>query len=95
MPKDAQTCLPMIKAANAANTLIVLFNRPAAESDAKSVVVAAVNYTLTKETVGHLVDRARETGKKHRAMILIGDLGDINAVADATFSKRPLKAMKT
>lgn len=80
VPKDAQTCLPMIKAANAAGIPIVLFNRPADKSDARSVAVVADNFALTKETVAYMVEQARATGRKHKAMILIGDLGDINAV---------------
>ena len=80
VPKDASTCLPMIKAANAANIPIVLFNRPAAKSDAKSVAVVADNVALTKATVEYLVGQANATGRKVRAMVLIGDLGDINAV---------------
>src|SRR6185295_931553 len=49
VPKDAQTCLPMIKAANAAGIPISLFNRPAAQSEARSVAVVADNFALTKE----------------------------------------------
>ena len=80
VPKDAKTCIPMIRAANAANIPIVLFNRPTDKSDTKSVAVVADNFALTKATVDYLVGEARKTGKKHKAMILIGDLGDINAV---------------
>lgn len=80
VPKDASTCLPMIKAANAANIPIVLFNRPAAKSDAKSVAVVADNVALTRATVDYLVGQATATGQKLQAMVLIGDLGDINAV---------------
>jgi inositol transport system substrate-binding protein len=80
VPKDAQTCLPMIRAANAANIPIVLFNRPADKSDARSVAVVADNQTLAQETVAYLVNEARKTGRKHKAMILIGDLGDMNAI---------------
>lgn len=80
VPKDAQTCIPMIKAANAAGIPIVLFNRPPAKSEARSVAVVADNFALTKETVTYLVEQARKTGRKHKAMILIGDLGDINAI---------------
>jgi inositol transport system substrate-binding protein len=80
VPKDASTCIPMIKAANAANIPIVLFNRPAGKSDAKSVAVVADNFALTKETVAYMIGEAKKTGKKHKAMVLIGDLGDINAV---------------
>ncbi len=80
VPKDAKTCLPMIKAANAANIPIVLFNRPADSSDARSVAVVADNFALAKETAAYLIDQARKTGRKHKAAILIGDLGDINAI---------------
>ncbi len=80
VPKDAKTCLPIIKAANGANIPIVLFNRPPDKSDAKCVAVVADNYALTKETVGHMISEAKKTGKKHQAMLLVGDLGDINAV---------------
>jgi inositol transport system substrate-binding protein len=80
VPKDASTCLPMIKAANAANIPIVLFNRPATKSDARSVAVVADNFALTRTTVDYLVGQARATGRKVQGMVLIGDLGDINAV---------------
>ncbi len=80
VPKDAKTCLPIIKAANSANIPIVLFNRPPDKSDARSVAVVADNYALTKETVSYMIGEAKKTGKKHQAMLLLGDLGDINAV---------------
>jgi inositol transport system substrate-binding protein len=80
VPKDARACIPVIKAANAANIPIVLFNRPPAESDAKSVAVVADNFALAKETVAFLVGEARKAGGRHKALHLIGDLGDINAI---------------
>jgi inositol transport system substrate-binding protein len=80
VPKDGKTCLPAIKAANAAGIPIVLFNRPAEKSDAKSVAVVADNESLTKLTVEYLLAQARTTGTRHKAMILLGDLGDINAI---------------
>jgi ABC-type sugar transport system substrate-binding protein len=79
-PKDAKTVIPMIKAANDANIPIVLYNRPPDPTDAKYTVVTADNVTLTKDTVNYLVTQARKTGQKHKAMILIGDLSDINAI---------------
>jgi inositol transport system substrate-binding protein len=79
-PKDAQTIIPMIKAANAANIPMVLYNRPADPTDAKHTVITADNVGLTKQTVDYLIEQARKTGKKHKAMVLIGDLGDINAI---------------
>ena len=80
VPKDASTCLPMIKAANLANIPIVLFNRPAGKSDAKSVAVVADNFALTKETVAYMISEAKKSGRNHKAMVVLGDLGDINAI---------------
>lgn len=80
VPKDASTCIPAIKAANDANIPIVLFNRPAGETDAKSVAVVADNQALTKATVDYMIGEARKTGRKHKAMVLVGDLGDMNAI---------------
>lgn len=80
VPKDAKACLPILKAANAAKIPIVLFNRPAEKSDARSVAVVADNYTLAKQTVAYMVGEARKSGRRHKAMILIGDLGDVNAI---------------
>ena len=70
----------MIRAANAAKIPIVLFNRPADKSDAVSTAVVADNRTLTRDTVAYMIEQARKTGTKHKAMVVLGDLGDINAI---------------
>jgi ABC-type sugar transport system substrate-binding protein len=80
VPKDAKTCIPMIRAANEAKIPIVLFNRPADKSDAQSTAVVADNVKLTQETVAYMIDQAKKSGSKQKAMIVLGDLGDINAV---------------
>ncbi|HEX7861973.1 MAG TPA: sugar ABC transporter substrate-binding protein [Verrucomicrobiae bacterium] len=80
VPKDAKTCIPMIRAANEAKIPIALFNRPADKSDAKSVAVVADNTKLTQETVAYMIEQARKSGQKHKAMVILGDLGDINAI---------------
>ena len=80
VPKDAKSCIPAIRAANDASIPIVLFNRPAGETDAKSVAIQADNFKIAKETVEFLVEQARKTGTKHKAMIVMGDLGDMNAI---------------
>jgi inositol transport system substrate-binding protein len=80
VPKDAQTVIPMIRAANQANIPIVLFNRPPAPSDAKSVSVVADNYNIAKATVEYLTAEAVKGSKKVKAAILVGDLGDINSI---------------
>lgn len=80
VPKDAKTVIPMIKAANAANIPVVLYNRPADTSNARASAVIADNYEITKATVEYMAQQAQSSGQKHKALILIGDLGDINAV---------------
>lgn len=81
VPKDAKTCIPAIKAANEAGIPIVLFNRPAAAAEGvRSVAVVADNRKLTRETVEFMIAQARQTGRKHKAMVVVGDLGDINAI---------------
>jgi ABC-type sugar transport system substrate-binding protein len=80
VPKDAKSCIPAIRAANVAKIPIVLFNRPAGESDTKSVAVQADNFQIAKETVEFMVQRAKGVGGKHKAMLVMGDLGDMNAI---------------
>lgn len=80
VPKDAKTVIPMIKAGNAANIPIILYNRPCDPTDAKHTAIAPDNVAITKETVDYLVGLAKKTGRKQKAIILMGDLGDINAI---------------
>ena len=82
VPKDTKTCGPMIRAANEAGIPIVLFNRPAPESARDVVAVVADNLTLSKQTTDYLIDQARARDLTSiKAMILVGDLGDSNAIA--------------
>jgi inositol transport system substrate-binding protein len=80
VPKDAKTVIPMIRAANQERIPVVLYNRPAEKSDARSVAVVADNYSITRSTVEFMAQQAARTGRNHKAMILLGDLGDINAI---------------
>ena len=80
VPKDAKTCIPAIREANRAGIPIVLFNRIADRSDVKFVGVQADNAELARGTVAFMVEEARKTGRKHKAMVVLGDLGDLNAI---------------
>jgi ABC-type sugar transport system substrate-binding protein len=80
VPKDAQTPIAMIREANHAGIPIVLFNRPPAPSDAKSVAVVADNLAITRDTVAYLAKEAANTPGTHKAAILMGDLADMNAI---------------
>ncbi len=80
VPKDAKTVIPMIRAANQERIPVVLYNRPAEKSDAHSIAVVADNYSISRATVEFMAQQAERTGRKHKAMVLLGDLGDINAI---------------
>lgn len=80
VPKDGKTVIPMIRAANAAKIPVVLLNRPADRTDARHTTIAPDNRAITRETVRYLVDRARRSGRKAKAAILLGDLSDVNAI---------------
>jgi hypothetical protein len=77
-PKDAQTVIPTIRAANEGNIPIVLYNRPPGMSNTRSVAVVPDNYGLSIATVDYLAEQARKRHRKHKAMILMGDLSDSN-----------------
>ncbi len=80
VPRDAQTAVPMVRAANQAGIPIVLYNRPPAPSDTRSVAVVADNYGLARATVEFMAHQAKEAARKHKALVLVGDLGDTNAI---------------
>lgn len=77
---DAKAVIPAIRAANEAGIPMVHFNRPPAESDAYSVAIQADNRKIAADTVQFMVDEAKKMGGVRKAVILIGDLGDINAI---------------
>lgn len=80
VPRDAQTILPIIRAANNASIPIVLYNRSAAENAGPHVAVVADNRLITKNTVAAMLGEARKAGRKLKGMILVGDLSDANAI---------------
>ena len=80
IPTDNKAVIPAIQAANEAHIPIVCFNRPPAESDAYSVAVVCDNRDLMRRTVLALIAKARRQGEPCKAALLVGDLGDLNAV---------------
>jgi ABC-type sugar transport system substrate-binding protein len=77
---DANAVIPAIRAANEAGIPMVHFNRPPAENEYYSVAIQADNRKITQDTVQFMVDEARRLGGTYKAAILIGDLGDVNAI---------------
>ncbi len=77
---DSKAVIPAIRAANKAGIPMVHFNRPPAKNDGYSVAIQADNRKIMRETVDFLVSEAQKQGGKYKACILIGDLGDVNAI---------------
>ncbi|MDQ0469356.1 sugar ABC transporter substrate-binding protein [Labrys wisconsinensis] len=80
IPTDNNAAIPAIRTANAANVPIVFFNRPPAPNDNKYIAIQADNRKIMQITVQALVDIAKKQGGKYKACVLMGDLGDNNAV---------------
>jgi len=83
--QDGESALTMVKTANAANVPIALFNRPAATDEGAVITVVADNEEIAYKAAQYLVSEARKvfdkTGKKIVIGHMIGDLGDVNAIA--------------
>ena len=77
---DSKAVIPAIRAANAANIPMVHFNRPPAASDAYSVAIQADNRKIMAGTVQFMVEQAKKKGGKYKAVLMVGDLGDVNAI---------------
>jgi ABC-type sugar transport system substrate-binding protein len=80
IPTDNNAAIPAIRTANEAGIPIVFFNRPPAPNDYKYVAIQADNRKIMQQTVQALVDIARKQGGTYKAALMIGDLGDNNAV---------------
>lgn len=78
---DRKKVISAIREANMAGVPMVHFNRAPAESEFFSVAIRADNRKITRETVEHMVSVAKKRGGKSKAAILIGDLGDSNAIS--------------
>ena len=77
---DDKAVIPAIRAANAAGVAMIHFNRPPSESDAFSVAVVADNRRIMHDTVSAVLSEVRDRGGRCKAAVLLGDLGDANAV---------------
>jgi ABC-type sugar transport system substrate-binding protein len=91
VPRDANSVVPMIRAANNANIPIVLYNRSPAANAGKSVTVVADNRAITRDTVRHMIGEAKKRGRKMEGMVLVGDLSDHNAIERREGFKEAIK----
>ncbi len=80
IPKDGSIALTLVEEANAVDIPIGIFNRPPQGEDGAAIVVQADNRTIARDSVQYIADQAMDLGKKMTPLIMVGDLGDPNAV---------------
>lgn len=81
IPQDGESATTIVAEAQEADTPIAVFNRPPSDLS-KGIVVVADNASIASQAVDHIVDKAlaaKPEGKLN-AIIVVGDLGDPNAV---------------
>lgn len=80
IPQDGESAVTIVKTANEAGIPVGVFNRPPSSEEGEAIVAVADNETIAEAAVQHMADQARALGRKVTPAILVGDLGDPNAV---------------
>ena len=83
IPQDGESAVTIVGEANRAGIPIAVFNRPPSDRSNPALVVVADNEKIAEEAVAHMAKVAGEEaqGRKWKTLIVVGDLGDRNAVA--------------
>ncbi len=83
IPQDGESAVTIVGEANRAGIPIAVFNRPPSDRSNPALVVVADNEKIAEEAVAHMAKVAREKGqgRKWKPLIVVGDLGDRNALA--------------
>jgi inositol transport system substrate-binding protein len=83
IPQDGESAVTIVNEAQKADIPVAVFNRPPTDTS-KGIVVVADNKTIASQAVEYLAQKAiarfEVTGKKLTPLIMVGDLGDPNAV---------------
>jgi inositol transport system substrate-binding protein len=83
IPQDGESAVTIVNEAQKADIPIAVFNRPPSDTS-KGIVVVADNKTIAAQAVEFMAQRALRQlelgGKKVTPLIMVGDLGDPNAV---------------
>ena len=81
IPQDGESAVTIAREANRAGIPVGIYNRPPANDRADALVVVADNEAIAEKTVEYLAEEARKLGRKVTPLIMVGDLGDPNALA--------------
>lgn len=80
IPQDGESAVTIAKVCNEAGVPIGIFNRPPSDKSAKNLVVVADNEVIAEAAVEYMAQEAKKLGRKVYPAIMVGDLGDPNAV---------------
>ena len=80
IPQDGESAVTIAKECNEAGVPIGVFNRPPSDRSANALVVVANNEVIAEQAVEHMAQEAMKLGRKVTPAIMVGDLGDPNAV---------------
>ncbi len=80
IPQDGESAVTIVGEANKAGIPIGVFNRPPANKDNPTLVIVANNEVITQQAVEYMAEEAKKLGRKVTPLIMVGDLGDPNAV---------------
>ncbi len=80
IPQDGESAVTIVGEANKAGIPIGVFNRPPARQDDPTLVIVANNEESRRQPSSHMAVEAKKLGRKVTPLIMVGDLGDPNAV---------------
>ena len=84
IPQDGDTAVAIGKDCNDAGVPLGIFNRPPTNEDAKYLVAVADNEAISQTAMEYMAEEAKKvveaTGEKVQPLVMVGDLGDPNAV---------------
>ncbi len=80
IPQDGESAVTIVKTANEAGVPIGVFNRPPSSEEGETIVAVANNEVIAEAAVDYMAQQAIAEGRQVTPAILVGDLGDPNAV---------------
>ena len=80
IPQDGESAVTIIGEANRAGIPIGVFNRPPANKSNPALTIVADNEKIAQDTVAYMAKAAKKLNRKLMPLILVGDLGDHNAI---------------
>ena len=80
IPQDGESAVTIIGEANRAGIPIGVFNRPPANKSNPALTIVADNEKIAEEAVAYMAKAAKKLNRKLTPLILVGDLGDHNAI---------------